>query len=300
MIRERVTRQGYDAERFELSLMTYFLANFTNRWSGYFLIRQDVTGNRFTPPMPSAGIEYKLFEKSDLYIKSNISRNYNIPSLNDLYWVPGGNPELNPEESYSLDASLNYSLRIKDLTLGSAVIAYVSKINDWILWRPTNFNFWEAENLAEVLSRGFELQFHIFREINRYQLKMLGSYAFTKTTNEQAMSPADRSRGKQLIYVPRHTGNFSLNVNRKGYYLNISSQFTGKRYTQSGNENNPFEVVLTYYLLNDLIAGKTFRLFRKEAGVRFTIFNLFNTDYQTILSRPMPGRNYSLLMSIRI
>ena len=48
----------------------------------------------------SAGMVFNLWEKI-LQLKGSMAYNYRFPSMNDLYWRPGGNPEVKPEEGYS-------------------------------------------------------------------------------------------------------------------------------------------------------------------------------------------------------
>ena len=48
----------------------------------------------------SAGTVLYPFGK-ELQIKGSMAYNYRFPSMNDLYWRPGGNPEVKPEKGYS-------------------------------------------------------------------------------------------------------------------------------------------------------------------------------------------------------
>ena len=56
----------------------------------------------------SAGMVFNLWEK-ELQVKGNVAYNYRFPSMNDLYWRPGGNPDVKPEDGYSYDASVGLS-----------------------------------------------------------------------------------------------------------------------------------------------------------------------------------------------
>ena len=98
----------------------------------------------------------------------------------------------------------------------------------------------------------------------------------------------------ELIYIPKHAGNLYLNLSRKGYYLNWAMSFTGKRYTQPGNEDPSFEVVLNPYSLHDLYLGKSFKIGKSQAGLQLVAYNIFNISYQAVLSRPMPIRNFAI------
>ena len=51
-----------------------------------------------------------LFTKS-LSLRGAYSTNYRLPTFNDLYWEPGGNPELKPEFSSSGEIGLDFQLK---------------------------------------------------------------------------------------------------------------------------------------------------------------------------------------------
>lgn len=41
--------------------------------------------------------------------KASITRNYRFPTLNDLYFLPGGNPALNNESGFTYETGLSFS-----------------------------------------------------------------------------------------------------------------------------------------------------------------------------------------------
>ena len=38
-------------------------------------------------------------EKNKLTIRAQVARGYRVPTLNDRYWIPGGNPDVVPEDA---------------------------------------------------------------------------------------------------------------------------------------------------------------------------------------------------------
>lgn len=52
------------------------------------------------------------------------------------------------------------------------------------------------------------------------------------------------------------------------------------------------------YFMNDLSFGKAFRFRWADLSVGFKVNNLFDEEYETELSRPMPGRNYGFSLEI--
>ena len=54
------------------------------------------------------------------------------------------------------------------------------------------------------------------------------------------------------------------------------------------------------YFMNDLMFGKAFYIKKVTLAAEFKIYNLFNETYHTVLYRPMPGRNYMLMLMFKI
>ncbi len=299
-IRDLVRNEGYEHLRNEASLMASAYRQAGKRWVIYALVRQEWADGKWLLAMPSTGFSYHLPLGKALYLKGNLSRNYNLPSLNDLYWIPGGNPGLRPENSINGDLSLDFSRESEGLVFHGTINAFAARVEDWILWKPTRFRYWEAENLAKVFSRGMDIQLGSEMIVGKWLLTLRASYAYTRSTNEGTVRSTDLSRGKQLIYIPVHASNAFMNLSRNGYFLNWSLSYTGRRYTQPSSGDNDFTEVLNPYTLQDLHLGKTWNIGQSRAGLRFTVYNLFNISYQAVRSRPMPMRNYALTLKVEI
>ncbi|HEC41422.1 MAG TPA: TonB-dependent receptor [Bacteroides sp.] len=299
-INDLVSKQGYQHQRNEAGFMASAHRKFGENWVLYGLIRQEWVDGSWLPVMPSTGFSYNILDNNSLYLRGNLSRNYNIPSLNDLYWIPGGNPDLRPENSINSDLSLEYRLGTERMMFKGIINAFAARVEDWILWKPTRFRYWEAENIASVFSRGFDLQLGADISKGDWLMTLKASYAYTRSTNEESPGTNDQSRGNQLIYIPVHAANGYLNLTRNAYFFNWSVIHTGKRYTQPSNEDHDFTEYLNPYTLHDLHLGKSWNIGRTKTGLRFTVYNLFNTSYQAVRSRPMPMRNYALTINIGI
>jgi vitamin B12 transporter len=173
------------------------------------------------------------------------------------------------------------------------VTGYYSKLLDLITWAPVSGNstIWKPENVSEVLARGLETGINLKWEFLKTRLTFDNNYSFCKSTNEKTKSPQDASLGKQLIYIPVHSLNSTLALKKWEFYLSYNFQFVSKRYT--GNDN------LTYmpaYYLSNIIFGKNIHVKKIIVSLQLQINNLFDLDYQSIVNRPMPGRNYALTL----
>ena len=261
----------------------------------YTLLRKDIYGDKISPFMPAAGIEYSPSILSGLSFKTNLSRNYHYPDLNDLFWIPGGNPDLEPEVGYSSDVSVNYRLMMNEHELKTSLTGYYSSIDNWILWKPGEYGFWKAENLARVNSHGIEYQVNTDIKLNRLKFYLAGTYAYTRTVNREKEIQGDASYGKQLIYLPVHKANMNFFVQRKYFRIAYDLYAAGKRFVTT--DNDPSQALDPYVLHDIKISGNfSFHDFQFESGLE--VKNLLNTDYQVIKSRPMPGRNYGIWLKV--
>jgi iron complex outermembrane receptor protein len=288
-ITEKIHSEGYKAVRSELSVMAGLNREFGKRLSAFLLVRSNLIDKDFIPVMPSLGFALKLLREPELYLKTNISRNYNAPGLNNMYWIPGGNPDLKPEESYSADIALDLERQNDLIMINSSITGYISRINGWIFWKPTQYQYWAPENVALVFSRGLEFSIKTTTDINNAKIIVQANYNLCKTSEPD---------GQQLIYIPVHSFNSWAGLIYKGYQLDVQAGYTGKRYTQTETEEETSETVLEPYFLGDMSLSKEVNLHKFRLNFNFSVRNLFNKDYQVVLARPMPGRNYSLILGL--
>jgi iron complex outermembrane receptor protein len=290
---------GYDATRNETGVSLNLHHEFSKSFAAFCLVRLDYVDKEFTPLMPSAGFEYQVFRKLPLSLTANFTRNYHQPTLNDLYWLPGGNPDLKPEQGYTGDIALEYTIsKDSSLYLNTGIGGYLSHISDWIIWRPGEFRYWQAENIKQVYARGIEYTLAAKGTVNKLGWGVFGNFAYTKTTNETESLSGDNSAGKQLMYIPLFKANLMTELSHRNFIFNYSIAFTGERYTTSSNENTRHS--LPAYTLHDVSLGKKVMLNKWEAEIQFKVDNLFNIDYQAILWRAMPGRNYKVLIRLHL
>lgn len=294
---DRAQKVGYDKDQIELSLLNAIHFQPTSKVSLSFLFRSDLYNNHLIGFIPSVGAEYFPGKKQESSVKLNLSRNYHQPGLNDLYWLPGGNPNLKPEDGYSGDLAFAFSQKQEKITVSGQITGYASLIDNWIVWQPSasGASYWEANNLRKVFARGAEIQASLHTILaNTISFDLRGNYSYSATSNIDAVPSVDESRDKQLIYIPKHKANLFAETDFREYYLKINAPFTGKRYTSSNNVESDFEKVLNPYWLINLSAGRTFDFKPIRMDVAVNIENLTNADYMAILWRAMPGRYYSL------
>ncbi len=298
--RDSVKKTGYEQQRKELLGFIAVRKNFADRLNLNFMLRQDWVDDDFVPLVPFFGFDFRVFKQADLLIKGNIARNYHQPSLNDLYWQPGGNPDLLPEEGVSFELGLEHQKIVNGHLLKTEITAYRSDIDNWIIWIPSYKGYWEPRNIKRVLSQGIEFNSSLKGMVGAVNYRIAGNYAYTQSVNYgDPLVWGDESYGKQLVYVPLHSGNVLFSLLFKGYNITYQHNSYSERYTTSSNDVSRRDWLYPYFM-NDLILGKEFQVKGVKLSAEIKIYNLFNETYHSILYRPMPGRNYMFLLKINI
>lgn len=248
------------------------------------LLREDVIDAKFSPAQGLVGLE--VMPTKWLTIKGNASRNFRSPTLNDRYWVPGGNADLKNETGFSWEAGFGFKAASKSFGFKFDATYFHSQIDNWIIWLPLG-NVWTPQNKRKVASQGVEAQLKLSVNVGKVLLKLNTGYTYVSSIVKEGGSETDASIGKQLIYVPQHQakGNFSVHFGK--LFLQYGHQFTGLRYTTSDNKSS-----LPAYQIGYVTLGYAYTIKKHTIGINFTVDNLFNKDYQTIAWRPMPGRSF--------
>jgi iron complex outermembrane receptor protein len=255
------------------------------KWvSAQALIREDVIDAQFSPIQGVVGVEVRPVKY--LIIKGNVSRKFRSPTLNDLYWVPGGNTDLKSETGLSWEAGIGVKAGSKVLKFNFEATYFRSDIDNWIIWLPMG-NVWTPQNKRAVTSTGAETQLKLSSDLGKITLRLNAGYTFVSSTVVKGNSGTDASVGKQLIYVPLHQAKANLSIHFGKLFLQYGHQFTGLRYTTSDNKSS-----LPGYQISFVSMGYGFTLKRQTVSLNLTIDNLFDKDYQTIAWRPMPGRSF--------
>ena len=269
-----------------------------DKWELAFAFREELVNGSMTPFAPSVTAKWKASKTISFY--GSVSRNYRIPTFNDLYWKGAGglgNPDLKPEISISSELGFNYTTPVNDSksALAFKTAIFNNNVNDWILWSPMA-GVWSPQNVKKVWSRGIETQATARTVINRVAVELSMLYTFTRSTNQEIYDNRNPNElNKQLMFTPMHEGSATGRVLWNGYKLNIVSSYTGKQFTDG--DNNKYYAMKAYAITN-LWINKSISLKNTRATLICEINNILNADYQSRPGYPMPGRNYKLGITI--
>lgn len=244
-------------------------------------LRKEITDSYESPILYNLGLQFNFFKP--YVLKLNVSKNFRIPTFNDLYWDTGGNLNLLPETAQQYEVSNEFDFRW--LKLG--ITGYYNAISDMIRWIPTG-SFWRPENIDEVETMGLESKLQLNKRFGKHFFTVNSTYGYTVSEN--------KATSKQLIYVPLHKFNASIAYQFKGFstfyeYLFVDNVFSTSDHLQK------FQV--DSYHISNIGAEYSFTTTKQHITIGLKAKNLFNVDYQAVLGRNMPGINYNTYINLK-
>lgn len=264
------------------------------------VVRKEMYGADWTPIIPAFFVDGVVSKKGNVMLKASLSRNFRFPTLNDLYFLPGGNPDLKRESGWTYDIGASFALGKENIySFSGSVNWFDSHITDWILWLPTTKGFFSPRNVKDVHAYGVEMKSDISIALkNDWRLSLNGTLSWTPSINEgEPMTPADKSVGKQLPYVPEWSSSITGRIDWKCWSLLYKWCYYSVRHTMSSNDIS-LTGKLPPYFMNNLTLERKVSTQWAELSFKGAINNLFDEEYLSVLSRPMPGINFELFISI--
>ncbi|MBX2897800.1 MAG: TonB-dependent receptor [Cyclobacteriaceae bacterium] len=254
--------------------------------------RQSVYQNLTAPFSPSWGNEFTLREKNNLKLslRTQLGRGYRVPTLNDRYWIPGGNPDLKAEDGLQAETGLVILKKNAAKEFLFDITHHRLWIDEWVVWLPNNSGIWAPSNLSKVQVSGIESQVNYKINNTRWQWHAGATYAYTRSINKRGLNAFDKvTINKQLPYVPVHAGRVFAKGQYKTWHFEAQAEYNSLRYTTLDNTT---QQALAAYALLSAATTKKVTLKKTEFSIQVQVNNLLNTYYETIENRAMPGRNF--------
>ena len=291
---------GYDKARVELTGSVSAKWKPNDRLGISVVLREDMFGREWTPIIPALFVDGVISHKGNVVAKASVSRNFRFPSLNDLYFLPGGNPNLKKENGWTYDAGVEMAIgKSESYSLTASATWFDSYVDDWIIWLPTTKGFFSPRNIKRVHAYGVESEANLDIRLSReWSLGINANFSWTPSLNEgEPMSPADKSVGKQLPYVPEFTATATGRLAWRTWSLLYKWCHYSERYTMSSNDLS-LSGRLPKYFMNNITLEKSIATSWADLSIKGSINNLFDEEYLSVMSRPMPGINFEIFLGI--
>ena len=282
---------GFDSDKnqFRNAIFLEYQQSIKEKLSYTLAFRKEIITNISTPVIPSVAFKWNKWKRSSVF--ASAAKNYRTPTFNDLYWNPGGNIDLLPEDGLISELGFENKNKLIDFE----ITAYYSLINNWIQWLPSDKGYWQPQNIKKVESKGIELSLAKTLNLKKVKLKIKSNYNLVLSTNKSTTVNNDASLGKQLIYVPKNVANIHLDLTYKKVSLNYFQTYNGSVFIDASNKTYmpyfaPASLNLNWQLTKNKAKNTT------NLGVK--IENLYNEEYQIMANRPMPGRYFMIVLKI--
>lgn len=264
--------------RTTLAAVALFKHTLSKRMSYGLNVRQEFANEYANPLVFAVDAHYSF--NSYYSLRINGSKNFRVPTFNDLYWYAGGNYDLKPETSYQFE--VGNELTIGNLSLDMA--AFFISSQNLIKWVPAQGSMWRPSNISKTQNFGIEAKANYKVIMAKDQnIDLQGLYSYTVAE--------DLERNLQLIYVPYHRANATINYNFKNISVYTQGLFTGEAFTTTDNSE-----VVDSSLIFDF--GTEFKFQSKpEIIIGSQVKNVFNSYYENVAYRPMPSRNFIIFLN---
>jgi len=251
-------------------------AQAVGRWgpvSVYPALRIDhyVRPSRITPVIPSLGINVRLWEQ--LHVKASASSAFRVPTFNDRFWLPGGNPDLSPEQGESYDTGLIWLYE----GLQIEMTAFMVRMRDQIVWQPTPAGYWSPQNVSKVTNYGLETSIDYDRDLTPNMNTKVG-LVWTRV---------EQKTDSFLRLIPRNAIKGHAYFRWRFLVASFHASYTGSLAITSVSESMPF------FLLDGQV-----KIYRGPLSLGVYGENLLDTRYEYLPANPMPPRQTRLTLTL--
>ncbi|MEN9332190.1 MAG: hypothetical protein RLZZ94_1280 [Bacteroidota bacterium] len=244
--------------------------------------RSSLYNQEYNLLIPSLDVKAKIYKNLSALL--DISRLYRNPTLNDLYWQPGGNLNIKTEKGWNHSAGFELSEKKEKWTCQLQAVGFYTLMQNEILWSPSDMGFYFAQNVNESRSKGVR----VFAQLTRKGEKSnLSGWINTSYGNYLVKQSSASVEFRNKIYTPHEIYKWGMTYAYKNFQLNYYGSYAGYSFATSDNSSwtNPFllqDVSLSYLME---IKKSTLQFY---AGCK----NMSDEKYEIVKYRPMPGRSY--------
>jgi outer membrane cobalamin receptor len=278
MLPTRYQRSAYLSNTYTYQCNT---AEWFDKLSLYQTLRIDFYTDKFDNAVsPKLGANVRVYKPYDIHVRGSWSKNFRVPTFNDLYYPNYSNPNLNPEYSNNFDAGVIGNLEQSGRqALQVTYFAVFSK--DKIAYGANYLPY----NIGKAESKGVEIRYDYHAIDDKFDA--FCGVSFTDAIN--TTSATDAAYNKQLPYIPKSQGTFGVSFNTELGRVNVQHLVISERYKNDDNSNS-----LSAYSLTDVNIAKQIPYNGFQVMLRCAVNNLFNANYQVIENYPMPGRSFRI------
>jgi outer membrane cobalamin receptor len=249
---------------------------------------------------PAVFVNVYPFRGTFFSLRAYVKQSFRMPTFNDLYYTDMGNANLVPERATQYDVGFALNKHFTQGLVRHAEMhfdAYYNTVHDKIVAYPKGQQFrWTMLNLGKVHIKGIDVEAEADFKIGK-DLVATARAQYTYQDARDVTDPADSYYNDQIPYIPWHSGSAIVGLSYKNWNLNYSFIYAGERYDEQ--ENILYNHMEPWYT-SDLSLRYQFVVYSLKFIAQAEVNNVLDQDYEVIVNYPMPGRNYTLSLTVEI
>ncbi len=249
---------------------------------------------------PAVFVNVYPFQGTFFSLRAYVKQSFRMPTFNDLYYTDMGNANLVPERATQYDVGFALNKHFTQGLVRHAEMhfdAYYNTVHDKIVAYPKGQQFrWTMLNLGKVHIKGIDVEAEADFKIGK-DLVATARAQYTYQDARDVTDPADSYYNDQIPYIPWHSGSAIVGLSYKNWDLNYSFIYAGERYDEQ--ENILYNHMEPWYT-SDLSLRYQFVVYSLQFTAQAEVNNVLDQDYEVIVNYPMPGRNYTLSLTVEI
>ena len=249
---------------------------------------------------PALFVNVYPFRGTFFSLRAYVKKSFRMPTFNDLYYTDMGNANLVPESALQYDAGFALNRHFAHGLVRHAAMhfdVYYNTVRDKIVAYPKGQQFrWTMLNLGKVHIKGLDVEAEADCSVGRDLVATLRAQ-YTYQDARDVTDPATSYYRDQIPYIPWHSGSAIVGLTYRNWNLHYSFIYAGERYDEQ--ENILYNHMEPWYT-SDLSLRCHFTVSDLRYTVQAEVNNLLDQQYEVIVNYPMPGRNYTLTLSVEI
>ncbi len=249
-------------------------------------VRADYHGAFGTRVTGDAGLDADLDE---LRLRVSAGTAFRPPTLNDLYWPTGGNPDLRPEEAWEARGGFDWESSDAPALYGNL---FYRETSDLISWQPDATGlWWTPQNVDSQTVMGGDVEV-VFGPVSAF-------YTFTDATQRCSevvysdwMSGETRTAvvERRAAFIPRH----QLTLAYDAGVVKLTARWTGDRTAYYPDYSDAPRVTMTEKVIPAVWSFDARAEYELTHGFRFfaALENLTDADAPAAFGNTVDDRDY--------
>lgn len=250
----------------------------TAKWQFTSGLRWETGSITSSPLTPKFSLVYLV--RDDVSLKLGYGRSFRAPTIADLYYPYGGNPDLEPERGERYDLTGEWRKAMHSLSL-NLYRSYLKDGIDWIWVGPTDWDY-QAQNFEKINITGVNLDWKI-----NWNAHLNSNLKYSWVDKERWDSTT--ASYVEDSFFGKHRLSLGLNANYGAVHSHLNWEYVWDRSDQSA-------VTMADY---DLIHWRLSYLYNDTISYTLAIYNLTDEVYAIHAGYPEAGREYRISVNYR-